>query len=189
MKRLVTLLCMLCLAAPAAAAWDINQLMNDLARRSGGRATFVEKKYLAVLDKPLVSSGELSFTAAGRLEKRTLKPKPELISLDNDVLTVEHGDKKFTLRLSSRPEAVAFVDSVRGTLTGNRKLLEASYALSLSGTQTNWTLSLLPSDTTIAALLTRIDIRGVRDRVTSVEYLLADGDRTVMSITPIEGTQ
>src|SRR5690606_29516527 len=112
MKRLVTLLCMLCLAAPAAAAWDINQLMNDLARRSGGRATFVEKKYLAVLDKPLVSSGELSFTAAGRLEKRTLKPKPELISLDNDILTVEHGDKKFTLRLSSRPEAVAFVDSV-----------------------------------------------------------------------------
>lgn len=186
MKRLAALFCLLCLATTASAAWDVNQLMNDLAQKTGGRARFVEKQYLAVLDKPLVSSGELSYTAPNRLEKRTLSPKPELITLDDDTLYVERGGKKFSLRLSSRPEAVAFVDSIRGTLTGNRKLLEASYALILTGTQANWTLRLLPSDSEIAVLLRSIDIRGVRDRVTSVEYQLADGDRTVMTITPVE---
>ena len=40
---------------PALAAYDIGQLMNDLARNKGGRAKFVEKKFLAVLDKPLVA--------------------------------------------------------------------------------------------------------------------------------------
>lgn len=187
MKRLVALCCLLCLAATASAAWDLNQLMSDLAQKTGGRAKFVEKQYLAVLDKPLVSSGELSYTAPDRLEKRTLRPKPELITLDGDILNVERDGKKFSLRLSSRPEAAAFVDSIRGTLTGNRKLLEASYALELSGNQTSWTLHLLPSDQDIAALLSRIEIHGVRDRVVSVEYRLADGDRTVMTITPIEG--
>lgn len=186
MKRLTALFCLLCLATSASAAWDVNQLMNDLAQKTGGRAKFVEKQYLAVLDKPLVSSGELSYTAPNRLEKRTLAPKPELITLDDDTLYVERGGKKFSLRLSSRPEAVAFVDSIRGTLSGNRKLLEASYSLILTGTQASWTLRLLPSDTDIAALLHSIDIRGVRDRVTSVEYQLADGDRTVMTITPLE---
>lgn len=186
MKRLAALLCLLCLAAPASAAWDLNQLMNDLAKKDGGRARFVEKQYLAVLDKPLVSSGEMSYSAPDRLEKRTLSPRPELITLDKDMLHVERGGKKFSLRLSSRPEAVAFVDSIRGTLTGNRKLLEASYALILTGNQASWTLRLLPSDADIAALLRSIDIRGTRDRVTSVEYQLADGDRTVLTITPIE---
>jgi hypothetical protein len=189
MKRLVALLCLFCLATTASAAWDINQLMNDLAQKTSGRAKFVEKQYLAVLDKPLISSGELSYSAPNRLEKRTLQPKQELITLDNDMLYVERGGKKYSLRLSSRPEAVAFVDSIRGTLNGNRKLLEASYALMLTGNQANWTLRLLPSDTDIAALLSRIDIHGVRDRVTSVEYQLADGDRTVLSITPIEAGQ
>jgi outer membrane lipoprotein-sorting protein len=189
MKRLAALLCLFCLAAPVSAAWDIAQLMHDLSQRPSGRAKFVEKKYIAMLDKPLISSGELSFTAPDRLEKRTLQPKPELIRLDGDMLYVEHGGKQFNLRLSSRPEAVAFVESIRGTLTGNQKALEANYALALSGTQASWTLRLQPTDTNIAALLTRIDIRGARDRVTSIEYQLADGDRTVMNITPLEGEQ
>lgn len=189
MKRLAALLCLLCFATTAAAAWDINQLMHDLAQRKSGKAHFVEKKYISLLDRPVVSSGELSFSAPDHLEKRTLQPKPELITLDKDTLYVEHAGKQFSLRLSSQPEAVAFVDSIRGTLTGNRKVLEASYALILTGTQENWSLRLLPSDTDIAALLTRIDIRGTRDRVTSVEYLLTDGDRTVMRITPLEGKQ
>ena len=92
MKRLTALFCLLCLATSASAAWDVNQLMNDLAQKTGGRAKFVEKQYLAVLDKPLVSSGELSYTAPNRLEKRTLAPKPELITLDDDTLYVEFID-------------------------------------------------------------------------------------------------
>jgi hypothetical protein len=176
MKRLAALLCLLSLATTAAAAatWDIDQLMNELAQKTGGRAKFV---------------GEMSYTAPNRLEKRTLSPKPELITLENDMLHLERGGKKYSLRLSSRPEAVAFVDSIRGTLSGNRKLLEASYALFLTGNQANWTLRLLPSDTDIAAILRSIDIRGVHDRVLSVEYQLADGDRTVMTFTPIETGQ
>lgn len=174
--------------ATAHAAWDLNQLMAALAQHKGGRATFTEKKYLAVLgNKPVTASGELSYTPPSRLEKRTLEPKPERLLLDGDLLTMERGTKKYSLRLSDRPEAVAFVDSIRGTLAGNRQVLERSYALRLSGTEERWSLLLLPSDPDIAKLVLRIAVSGSRNQVQSIEYLQADGDRMVMNIEPVEG--
>ncbi len=170
----------------AVAAWDLATLMDDLARHKGGRVRFVEKKYIALLEKPVVSSGEMTYTAPDRLEKRTLLPKPELMVLDRETLTLERGKQKFVLRLSDQPEAQVFVDSIRGTLSGNRALLERSYALHLTGTRERWTLSLLPSDQRIATLVSRITVGGTRNIVDSIEYLQADGDRAVMSITPVE---
>ena len=60
-----------------AADWDLDQLMRDLAQTRSGHASFVEKKSIAMLDKPVESSGELFYSAPDHLEKRTLKPKPE----------------------------------------------------------------------------------------------------------------
>lgn len=174
------------LATPALADWDLATLMQDLARHPGGRVRFVEKKYIALLDRPVVSSGEMTYTAPDRLEKRTLQPKPELLLLDRETLTVERGKQKFVLRLADQPEALVFVDSIRGTLSGNRAALERGYALHLSGTRERWSLSLLPNDQRIAALVSRITVGGSRDRVDRIEYLQADGDRAVMSIEPIE---
>lgn len=184
--RLLAAAALLALAAPALAAWDLAALMQDLAQHKGGRVRFVEKKYIALLEKPVVSSGEMVYTAPDRLEKRTLQPKPELLLLDRDTLTLERGKQKFVLRLADQPEAQVFVDSIRGTLAGNRALLERSYALHLSGTRERWSLSLLPSDQRIATLVSRITVGGTRNIVDTIEYLQADGDRAVMNITPIE---
>ncbi|HJW01913.1 MAG TPA: LolA-related protein [Azospira sp.] len=183
--RLATLA--LFLAAGSAQAWDLSQLMQDLARHKGGHALFTEKKYLAVLDKPLSASGELFYSPPDRLEKRTLQPKPEYLLLDGDTLIVERGKQKYTLRLADRPEVVAFVDSIRGTLAGKREVLERSYALRLFGNEEHWTLNLLPSDTRIATLVSRINVSGSRNQVLSIEYLQADGDRMVMNIEPLDG--
>ncbi len=173
-------------ATPVFAAWDVAQLMQALSQHKGGRARFVEKKYFALLDKPVVSSGEMTFTPPDRLEKRTVQPKPEFLLLDRDVLSLERGKQKFTLRLSDQPEAQIFVDSLRGTLAGNRRALEQHYALHLSGNEEKWSLSLLPSDARIATLVSRITVGGSRGQVRSIEYLQADGDRSVMDIEPIE---
>jgi hypothetical protein len=42
---------------------------------AGGKARFVETKYIALLDKPLMASGEMTFTTPDRLEKRHLTPR------------------------------------------------------------------------------------------------------------------
>lgn len=184
-KTAASLLCLFTLSLPAF-AWDIGDLMRDLARQKTGHAQFTEKKYIALLDKPVVSSGQLLYVAPDRLEKRTVQPKPELLLLDRDTLTIERGKQKLALRLSDYPEAIAFVDSIRGTLSGNRAVLERSYGLHLAGTAERWTLNLLPSDQRIATLVTRITVSGSRAQVRTIEYVQADGDRSLMTIEPID---
>ena len=184
-RALVTLTLGLVLAAlsPAAlAAWDLQQLMDTLAQNKSGRTTFVEKKYIAMLDKPVESSGELLYTAPDGLEKRTLKPKAESMIIKGGELFIERGQQKHRLQLQAYPELAAFIDSIRGTLAGDRKALERSYRLSLEGTAERWTLRLLPLNEKMAAVIQRISITGSRDQVSSIEISQADGDSSLMTI-------
>ena len=182
--RVLTVLAMAMLqpAVSQAADWDIDQLMQSLLKAKPGRATFVEKKYIAMLDRPLESSGELLYTAPDRLEKRTLKPKPESMLVDGSSLVVERGKKKYTLQLQDYPELEGFIDSVRGTLAGDRKALERSYKLTLEGGNEHWTLVLAPSDARIATMVQQIRITGSRDNVSSIDVIQTDGDHSLMMI-------
>jgi len=185
-KRLLGALLLLVTAGSAFAAFDVGQLMDDLARHKGGRARFVETKYLALLDKPVIATGEMTYVAPDRLEKRTLTPKPETMLLDKDTLSIERDKRKLSINLANQPEALAFVDSIRGTLSGNRAALEKNYALHLAGNPDKWVLTLLPSDQKIATLVLRITVSGTKNQIRSIEYLQADGDRSVLAIEPIE---
>ena len=156
--------------------------MRGLAQTRSERANFVEKKFIAILDKPVESSGELFYTAPDRLEKRTLKPRAESMTVDGGTLTIERGRQKHRLQLQDYPELAAFIDSIRGTLAGDRKALERSYRLTLDGTRERWTLELQPTDEKMHSLIKNIRIAGVRDTVRSIEIFQADGDRSLMLI-------
>lgn len=173
----------LAMASPAVlAAWDIQQLMDSLAQNRSSQASFVEKKTIAILERPVESSGQLFYTAPDHLEKRTLKPKPESMVIDGGDLLIERGRQKHRLQLQAYPELAAFIDSIRGTLAGDRQALERNYQLSLEGTAERWTLQLLPRDDKMLAVVQRIRIAGARDQVRSIEITQADGDSSLMSI-------
>jgi outer membrane lipoprotein-sorting protein len=178
------LLAVLC-SQPAFAAWDVTQLMQSLAQNKSGRASFVEKKYIAVLEQPVESSGELLYTAPDRLEKRTLKPRPESMVIDSGSLTVERGKRRMLLRLQDYPELAAFTESIRGTLAGDIAALRRVYNLDLEGTPERWTLTLRPVETRMLAVVQRIRIGGSNAEVKTIEIEQADKDRSVMTITPL----
>ncbi len=186
--RLCLLVCSIWAITPsshAQATWDLDQLMQSLATTQTGHASFIEKKFVAILDKPVESSGELFYTAPDRLEKRTLQPKAETMVLDKDKLIVEQRGKKHVLSLQSYPEIAAFIDSIRGTLAGDRKSLERSYKLDMAGTQQNWNLSLLPLADKMKKVVTSIDISGSGNTLETIEIKQADGDSSLMTITPL----
>lgn len=171
--------------AIAETGWDLDQLMQSLAATKSGHASFIEKKSIAILDKPVESSGELFYTAPDRLEKRTLKPKAESMVLDKDKLIVEQRGKKHVLSLQSYPEIAAFIDSIRGTLAGDRKALERSYKLSMSGPRQDWNLNLLPLEDKMKKVVESINISGSGNGLEAIEIKQADGDSSVMFITPL----
>lgn len=165
-----------------AAALDLADLMATLARSTHGAATFKEKKYLAILDAPVESSGELLFVPPARLEKLTLKPSRERLVLDGDVLTVERGRRTHVLALKDYPEVAGMIESIRATLAGDRAALERVYQLSVSGSRARWSLALVPLDARIGRVVARIRIDGAGGDVRTVEILQADGDRSVMTV-------
>jgi hypothetical protein len=173
------------LCSPVHAAWDVAQLMQSLAQNKSGRASFVEKKYLAVLEQPVESSGELLYTAPDRLEKRTLKPRPESMLIENGTLTVERGKRRMVLRMQDYPELAAFTESIRGTLAGDIAALRRVYNLELDGSPERWTLTLRPVETRMLAVVQRIRIGGSNAEVKTIEIEQADKDRSVMTIVPL----
>ena len=182
-RRLMLLAALMLIPAISQAAdWDIDQLMHVLAQTRSDHASFVETKSIAMLDKPLESSGELFYIAPDHLEKRTLKPKPESMTVDGDTLLIERGHQKHQLQLQDYPELATFIDSVRGTLAGERRALERNYRLSLDGKAEHWTLQLLPANKKMQAVVKRILISGVENTVRSIEITQADGDSSLMLI-------
>jgi hypothetical protein len=170
------------LAAPAAGDWTLDRLMQGLAQTRSARASFVEKKTVRILDRPLLASGVLSFTAPDKLEKRTLRPQPELLRLEGEMLTLERAGRTSVLDLRSYPEVAAFVESIRGTLAGDRQALERLYRLSLEGSEASWVLTLTPADPAMRALIERIRIAGRRSELSVIEILQANGDGSLMSV-------
>jgi hypothetical protein len=172
------------LATEAPAAQDLDKLMGLLAQRQHGHVTFVEEHFLAVLDRPVESSGELLYDAPDHLEKRTLKPKPETVVLEHGVITAHRGRHTYVLNLSDYPQIVPLIDSIRATLAGDRASLERIFKVTLDGALDHWKLLLLPSDTAVAKSVKQIRIEGAQDAIHSVEIQQADGDRSLLTIGP-----
>lgn len=166
--------------------WALPDLMQSLAQKKSGKAIFVEKKYMSILDKPLESSGELSFEAPDRLEKRTLKPRPEAMLLEGDKLTlILHDKRPLNLRLQDHPEVAALVDSIRGTLSGDQAALEKNYTIDFKGGQSKWQLTLTPLQKAVAKVVRQIYIGGVDANIKTITFDQADGDRQEMTIAKV----
>ncbi|TKC86910.1 outer membrane lipoprotein carrier protein LolA [Trinickia terrae] len=162
--------------------WTLDQLMSTLAQYKSRRATFVELKYLSITAQPVKSSGELVFIAPDHLEKVTTSPKPERLVVDGDMLTVERGERKYTLALARYPELSAFIDSIRATLSGNREVLEHVYQVALAGSGDGWTLTLTPLDSRTRKVVRTITLDGARGALHTVAIEQADGDHSVMQL-------
>ena len=177
---------LLCIASFAhASEWNVASLFALLSSEPPGRATFREQKFLAILDRPLESSGELAFIAPDRLEKRTVLPKPELVVIDRERITVERGGKRSSLGLKDNPGVAVLVESIRATLAGDLEALAKAYSVRLEGPERDWRLVLRPLDRVAAQLVDRVEIAGARSQVNRIEIFQADGDRSVMTIAPV----
>jgi len=185
-RAAAALAAVLATAAPGArAAWDVAALMQLLHAHPPGRATFHETKRVSVLDRPLESSGELVFTPPDRLEKRVTSPGAERIVADRERLVLERAGRKQVLELRDYPEVAVLIESIRGTLAGDREALDRLYTLELSGDERAWRLVLKPRDPALRRLVERVEIDGAGARVERVAVDQADGDRSLMQIAPV----
>lgn len=190
--KLQPLLCGLLLLAMSVAAipsqgaeWNLDQLMQLMSQTHIAHASFTEQKSIAMLERPVESSGELFYTAPDHLEKRTLQPKAESMQLDGGTLRIVQGDKNYVLQLQRYPEIAVFIASIRGTLAGDRQALEQNYQLRLTGNRQDWTLTLIPEGDKARKIVAEIRISGADNVLRSIKIQQADGDSSLMTITQL----
>ena len=161
---------------------DLDEVMRLLSMRQHGRVEFVEQHFLAVLNHPIESSGEMRYDAPDRLEKRTLLPRPENLALAGGTLTMERGGHTRVVDLHRYPQIQPFVESIRATLAGDRAALERVFHVEFAGSVGQWSLTLSPLDRQLAKSVAEVRIDGARDELLRVEIRQADGDRSLMTL-------
>jgi hypothetical protein len=169
-------------AASGAPMGDLDEVMRLLSMRRHGRVEFIEQHFLALLKRPVESSGEMRYDAPDHLEKRTLLPRPENLVLDGGKLTVERGVHSHVLDLHRYPQILPFIESIRGTLAGDRSALERLFHLEFAGSVGRWSLTLEPLDRSLAQVVKQVQIDGARDQLLRVEIRQPDGDRSLMTL-------
>ena len=173
------------LASAGAHALDLPELMGLLAHRPSGQARFTEQRFVKGLDAPLTSSGLLEFQAPDRFSRHTLEPRDESVRVEGNTVTFSRGGRSRTLALDAAPEAVVAIEAVRGTLTGDGAVLQKWFRVSVAGEPGRWSMELVPQDTQSAGTLAAVRVEGRRAALDTIETRLADGTRTVMTITPV----
>jgi len=161
---------------------DLDTLMALLAQRSHGHVSFEEEDHVALLERPVRSSGELMYDRPDHLEKRTLAPRPASVVLQGDTVTLEAGRRKRVLALRDYPQLAPFIESLRATLAGDRAALERAFQVRFEGSLAHWTLRLVPLDPKSKALVQQIRIDGARAELQSLRIAQPDGDDSVMTI-------
>ncbi|HVA15610.1 MAG TPA: LolA-related protein [Stellaceae bacterium] len=170
--------------AQSAPAFGLTQLMARFGAVKSATAQFTERKYLRMLKSPLSDSGVLIYAAPDKLEKNTLRPQPETLTIDGDTLAIEREGQTQTLSLSAYPQIGGFIEGIRATLAGDLATLQRIYYMQFAGSIDAWQLILQPRDAKMREIVRAIYISGDDVHITRIQTVEGDGDRTDMTITP-----
>lgn len=178
------------LVGPVAAAphWDLESLMSRLGERDAYRATFHQTKHLDALDEPLVLKGTLLYERPAHLKKVVTLPHEKIYDIRGDTLTITSpGEESRRLTITDHPLLQTFVATLRGILSGDLGALEEEYRLQLEGSSDRWVLRLRPMDSELAEKIKRVIVRGMKGSVRSVKTVEANGDYSLLEISPDSG--
>lgn len=178
------LFALLALPLHAQAGFDLPQLTQLLAQVKRSEAVFTEKRMVSMLERTLESSGRLSFTAPDTFVRETLKPRHEKMAVVGNMVTLSAGSRSRTVPLDSVPEAAVIVEAIRGTLTGNREVLERHFNTTVSGQPQRWMLELVPIEPRLREMVKSVQLTGRQALVHQITVALADGDSSVTTIEP-----
>lgn len=180
-----SLLALAAWCAPSAWALDLPELAQLLSQHRNAEARFAEERFVSGLDQPLRSTGTLSFTPPDHFTRTTLTPRPETLSVEGNRVTLTRGGRTRHMTLDAVPEATALLQAMRGVLSGDLSALQSNFEARVLGNATRWRLSLRPLAQRVGTQVRELDIEGERGQLKTVEVLLAGGDRSVMTVTPL----
>ncbi len=167
---------------------DAASLFRAMGTIRGLQAKFEEKKTLALLRAPLVSSGVLYYRHGGYLLRDTRHPAPSRIRITPKLLEVITPQESQRIDLRQRPDVKLFVESLVRVFAGDRPALERTYHVAFTApkhAKDPWRLALTPKRAPLSHLVRSLVFTG---RGYAIEQLIveeANGDRAVTTFREV----
>ncbi|WP_460760084.1 LolA-related protein [Lysobacter fragariae] len=165
---------------PVGADW----ILAKLARPAPMRTAFVELRGSVLLKKPLRLQGEYQRPDDATLVREVTAPYAEKTTIRaGEVEISRNGRTPRRFSLARVPELAGLQASFGALLSGDRKLLEQHYRLATQGTRQRWTMTLTPTDASMAKQLQAITLYGRGAELRCIETQPARGQiqRTLLA--------
>lgn len=154
-----------------------------MARTAPARTPFVEVRFSGLLDRPLISRGELEYRGPGELTRQVTAPQQELTTIEGSRVTIERiGREPRHFDLQRAPEMEGFLRGFGALLGGDADALATDFRLSSTGNESWWRLQLKPRDIRLARRIASIEVDGSGNEPRCFRTNDADGDVSVMLV-------
>ena len=170
-----------------APAGSTSTLIAALGQPAPARTAFAEARFLRVLDRPLLVSGELAWLGGDRLQRRVDQPTQETSTIaDGEVTQQRAGKSARTFSLKRAPQLQVLLDSFVALLSGDAARLQQAFEVQQSGDAAGvWKLTLLPRDAKVARTMASITIDGYANQSRCMFMQEANGDLAVDLLGPL----
>jgi hypothetical protein len=174
-------------ASEPAAASSTQTLIAGLGQPAPAHTAFAEARFLQVLERPLVVSGELAWLGGDKLQRRVDHPQQETATIaDGEVTQQRAGKSPRHFSLKRAPQLQVLLDSFVALLSGDAARLQQAFEIRHAGDPTGaWTLTLVPRDARVAKTVASITIDGYATQSRCMHMQEADGDLAVDLLGPL----
>jgi hypothetical protein len=143
------------------------------------RCAFRDEKHIALLARPLVSTGVLYFDRDRGIVRSTRTPHAEKAVLTRTALRIQKGDRVEDIPLDRSKDLQAFALIFPTLLRGERADIERSFDAALYGRADGWwALELTPRADSLRALVRRVIVFGRAGELAALQIAEASGDTT-----------
>src|SRR3546814_10151110 len=112
-------------ASEPAVASSAQTLIAGLGQPAPAHTAFAEARFLQVLERPLVVSGELAWLGGDKLQRRVDHPQQETATIaDGEVTQQRAGKRPRHFSLKRAPQLQALLDSFGALISGDAARLQ-----------------------------------------------------------------
>jgi hypothetical protein len=150
------------------------------------RCAFRDEKHIALLARPLVSTGSITFDRDRGIVRSTTAPHAEKAVLTRTALRIQKGDRVEEIPLDRTRDLQAFALIFPTLLRGERAAIERSFDVALYGrADAWWALELTPRADSLRALVRRVVVFGRAGELVALQIAEASGDTTDTRLSEI----
>jgi hypothetical protein len=164
-----------------AATLDAQALIGRLAKPAPATVAFREVRFSALVEEPLVVSGDLVYTDAASLDRRITQPYQETVAVRGESVRVEReGSPPRSFGLNRAPELRGLLSGFTALLAGDAAALERTFSIAANGSDDAWTLELTPTDKRGRRRLQQIVVNGRADVPQCLTMFIANAGASVL---------